>query len=48
MNGDMVDGSGGPPYLGRAYTWGYEQFYDDWQEQMARYAAAVKGVKWVE
>jgi len=36
------------PYLGWASTWGYEQFYDDWQEQMARHAAAVKGVRWVK
>jgi hypothetical protein len=36
------------PYLGQAADWGYERFYDDWQEQMARYAAACLGVKWVE
>jgi predicted kinase len=36
------------PYLGLAADWGYDQFYQDWQEQMARYAAACMGVKWVE
>jgi hypothetical protein len=38
----------GQPYLGLAHEWGYDQFYDDWQERMARYAAALKGVKWIE
>jgi hypothetical protein len=32
---------------GLAADWGYDQFYQDWQEQMARHAAACKGVKWV-
>ncbi len=36
------------PYLGWASTWGYERFYDDWQEQMAHHAASIKGVKWVD
>ena len=36
------------PYLGLASDWGYDRFYEDWQEQMARYAAACKGVKWIE
>lgn len=36
------------PYLGLAADWGYDQFYQDWQEQMARYAAACKGVKWID
>ncbi|KPK81491.1 MAG: hypothetical protein AMJ81_10535, partial [Phycisphaerae bacterium SM23_33] len=36
------------PYLGLAADWGYDRFYQDWQEQMARYAAACKGVKWIE
>ncbi len=36
------------PYLGTAWSWGYEQFYDDWQEQMAKHAAAVLGVRWVD
>ena len=35
------------PYLGQAADWGYERFFDDWQEQMARHAAKIKGVKWV-
>jgi hypothetical protein len=36
------------PYLGLAADWGYDQFYQDWQEQMARSAAACKRVKWIE
>lgn len=36
------------PYLGLAADWGYDRFYDDWQERMARYAAACKGVTWVD
>ncbi len=36
------------PWCGAAYQWGYEQFYDDWQEQMLKHAAAIKGVKWVQ
>ena len=35
------------PYIGLAADWGYDQFYQDWQEQLARYAAACKGVKWI-
>jgi len=35
------------PYLGLAADWGYDQFYQDWQEQMARYAAACMGVEWI-
>jgi hypothetical protein len=38
----------GIPYLGLAYSWGYDQFYDDWRRQMAKYAAALKGVDWIE
>lgn len=38
----------GIPYLGLAYSWGYDQFYDDWRKQMAMYAVALKGVKWIE
>ena len=34
------------PYLGMACNWGYEGFYDDWQEQMARHAAAIAGIRW--
>ena len=34
------------PYLGLAADWGYDQFYQDWQEQMARHAAACMGVEW--
>ncbi len=36
------------PYLGLAADWGNDRFYQDWQEQMARLAAACKGVKWQE
>ena len=36
------------PYLGLASDWGYDRFYGDWQEQMARHAAACKGIKWIE
>jgi hypothetical protein len=36
------------PYLGLATDWGYDQFYQDWQEQMARYAAECKAVTWIE
>lgn len=36
------------PYLGHCGDWGYDQFYQDWQEQMARFAAACKGVNWLE
>jgi hypothetical protein len=36
------------PYLGLAADWGYDRFYQDWQEQMARYAVRCKGVKWIE
>jgi len=35
------------PYLGLAADWGYDQFYQDWQERMARYAATCLGVKWI-
>jgi hypothetical protein len=38
----------GLPYLGYASNWGYEQFYDDWQRKMARYAARLKGVEWIQ
>lgn len=34
------------PYLGLAADWGYDRFYQDWQERMARLAAACKGVSW--
>ena len=47
-DGDGAHASGNPPYLGWACTWGYERFYDDWQEQMARRAAALLGVRWIE
>jgi hypothetical protein len=47
-NGDMEWASGGPPYLGRPFMWGYEQYYDDWRERMLRYAVAIKSGKWIE
>jgi hypothetical protein len=36
------------PYLGLAGSWGYDRFYDDWQEQMLRHAAALNGIAWIE
>jgi hypothetical protein len=45
-NADHTHASPPVPYLGWACTWGYDSFYDDWQERMARYAAALKGVAW--
>ena len=36
------------PYLGLAAEWGYDRFYNDWQETMLRHAAALKGVGWIE
>jgi len=36
------------PYLGTTNEWGCEGFYDQWQEQMARRAAALMGVAWIE
>jgi len=48
FNGDHKDRWSLQPYLGNVSTWGYEQFYDDWQERMTRHAAAVSGVQWVE
>ena len=36
------------PYLGLAADWGYDRFYEDWQERMARYAARCKGITWIE
>jgi len=36
------------PYLGLAADWGYDQFYQNWQERMARYAARCKGIKWIQ
>ncbi len=45
-NADHTHASPPVPYLGWARSWGYDGFYDDWQERMARYAAALKGVAW--
>ncbi len=36
------------PYLGYAYQWSYDRFYDDWRRQMMKYAVDLKGVAWVE
>ena len=36
------------PYLGHAAEWGYDRFYNDWQETMLRHAAALKGARWIE
>ncbi len=46
--GDGAHASGNPPYLGWACTWGYDRFYGLWQERMARLAAALRGVTWLE
>lgn len=46
FNGDHKDRWSLQPYLGTAWSWGYDGFYDDWQERMLRHAAAVKGVEW--
>jgi hypothetical protein len=35
------------PYLGLAADWGYDRFYQDWQERMARYAAGCRGIPWI-
>jgi len=48
LNGDHKDRWSLQPYLGTAFSWGYERFYDDWQERLARHAAALKGLRWVE
>jgi len=48
FNGDHRDSWTLQPYLGAAFQWGYERFYDDWQEAMLKHAAAVKGVKWID
>jgi len=48
FNGDHKQRWPIEPYLGLAANWGYDRFYDDWQEQMARHAAALKGIKWLE
>jgi hypothetical protein len=47
FNGDHKDRWSLQPYLGTAASWGYEQFYDDWQEQMTRHAAALARVQWI-
>ena len=47
-NGDHRRSWSLQPYLGTAFMWGYDGFYDDWQEQMLRHAAALKGVKWID
>ncbi len=48
FNGDGAHASGNPPHLGWVCTWGYEGFYDDWSEQMARHAAAIRSVQWID
>jgi hypothetical protein len=48
FNGDHRKTWSLQPYLGTAWSWGYERFYDDWQEQLLKHAAAVQGVRWVE
>jgi len=46
-NGDHINAPS-KPYLGQAWTWGDENFYNRWQETMARFAAKLKGVDWIE
>ena len=48
FNGDHKPTWPNEPYLGTTNDWGSEGFYDRWQEQMLRHAAALKGVTWVE
>jgi hypothetical protein len=48
FNGDHKPTWPNEPYLGTTTDWGSEGFYDQWQEQMARHAAALLGVKWIE
>ena len=36
------------PVLGTAWSWGCEGFYDHWQEQMLKHAAAIRGAKWID
>ncbi|NQZ69247.1 MAG: hypothetical protein HRT89_14395, partial [Lentisphaeria bacterium] len=46
-NGDHSQKQGVPD-LGLAYSWGYDQFYDDWRREMTRHAAILSGVIWVK
>ena len=48
FNGDHKPTWPNEPYLGTTSTWGCEGFYDTWQERMARHAATLKGVRWIE
>ncbi len=48
FNGDHRRSWSLQPYLGTAFMWGNDGFYDDWQERMLRHAAAIKGVKWID
>jgi len=48
FNGDHKQRWPIEPYLGLAANWGYDRFYDDWQEQMARRAAEIRGAKWID
>ncbi len=48
FNGDHKPTWPNEPYLGTTNDWGCEGFYDRWQEQMARHAAALTGVKWID
>jgi hypothetical protein len=47
-NGDHKPTWPNEPYLGNTSDWGYERFYDDWQERMCRFAAELNGVEWIE
>jgi len=48
FNGDHKPTWPNEPYLGTTTDWGCEGFYDQWQEQMLRHAAALMGVAWLE
>lgn len=48
FNGDHKPTWPNEPFLGTTSTWGAEGFYDRWQEQMARHAAAILGARWVD
>ena len=48
FNGDQRKTWGNEPYLGLTYTWGYDQWLDEWQEQMLKHAAAISGAKWID
>jgi len=48
FNGDHKPTWPNEPYLGTTADWGCAGFYDQWQEQMVKRAAALMGVKWID